>query len=362
AVNDHHSFFPSTPQSRSAAGMRTCQCWILLFAVAGLVSASSGDRAPEFTNCVSRCNASRCASGHSHPLSLPLRLTRWTCDDNCKYSCMQDIATRDIRLGDRVHQYYGKWPFWRLFGVQEPASVLFSLLNLWAHARGLAKLRRQIPETHPMKPYYLAWAVTGINAWVWSAVFHTRDNSTTERLDYFSAALTITYALYYTVVRLFHLYPTQRRGKLTLSTPDTATPRSPAYKFWSALCLLAYVGHVSYLTLLPRFDYTYNIVFNTVIGLAHNILWLLYAFPSSLSTVRRFSSRPKTYRPDFATRVGVLVLCTTAATTLELFDFAPFLRIIDAHSLWHLATAPIAVFWYEFLLQDSRDESWRDRV
>ncbi|KAJ7778799.1 Per1-like protein [Mycena maculata] len=334
--------------------------WALSVAAAvGTAWASWGDRSPEFENCLRSCANSRCGVNRV-PLSFPLRLTWWTCEDDCKYTCMNEITSRNIRLGDRVHQYYGKWPFWRLLGMQEPASVAFSLLNLWAHVRGLAKVRRDIPDSHPMKAYYIMWSFTGLNAWIWSAVFHTRDNSITEKLDYFSAALTILYAMYYTVVRLFHLYPTSRKTRLTLSTPDPAPASSPTHKAWSLLCILVYIGHVSYLTLLPRFDYTYNIIFNTVIGLAHNALWLVYSLPTSMSIIRRFAGRPISYRPPFVTNAGIFAAFTTAASALELFDFPPIQRVIDAHSLWHLATAPIALLWYDFLLQDARDESWRE--
>ena len=122
---------------------------------------------------------------------------------------------------------------------------------------------------------------------------------------------------------------------------------------------MAYLGHVTYLTVLPRFDYTYNMAFNLGVGMTHNILWLLYSLPASLSLVRRFPGKPKSYRPAFASKVAVFVLLTTAATALELFDFPPWYRTIDAHSLWHLATAPIAAFWYQFLIEDSLDDSWR---
>ncbi|KAJ7765780.1 Per1-like protein [Mycena metata] len=328
--------------------------------VAGAAWASSGDRSPEFENCLTRCGNANCSPSRRVSLSIPLRVTSWTCEDNCKYTCMQDITSRDIRLHDPVHQYYGKWPFWRLAGIQEPASVAFSLLNFWAHVRGLKKVRRDIPDSHPMKAYYIFWSFTGLNAWIWSSVFHTRDLAITERLDYFSAALTIFYALYYTVIRLFHLYPTPRRNKLTLSTPDSPPTTSLTHKAWSLLCILVYFGHISYLTLLPRFDYVYNIVFNMIIGIAHNTLWLLYSLPASIPVFRRFPGRPRSYRPGFVTEAGVFVALTTAATMLELFDFAPFFRVIDAHSLWHLSTAPIAVLWYDFLVQDARDESWRE--
>ncbi|KAF7298467.1 Post-GPI attachment to proteins factor 3 [Mycena kentingensis (nom. inval.)] len=325
---------------------------VILLALTGAAYASWGDRSSEFQNCLTRCSPSQCS------LSLPLRITRWTCEDNCKYTCMHEITTRDKKLGDRVHQYYGKWPFWRLLGMQEPASVAFSCLNFWAHWRGLARVRREIPDGHPMKRYYILWAFTGMNAWIWSAVFHTRDWPVTEKLDYFSAALTIFYALYYTVIRLFHLYPSARRNKLTLA-PDSTRQSTLKLNAWSLLCGLVYLAHVSYLTLLPRFDYFYNIVFNAVVGISHNVLWALYALPASISVLRRFPSRPKAYRPDFADTAGIMVGFMTCASALELFDFPPLLRVIDAHSLWHLVTAPIALAWYTFLIQDAQEENWR---
>ncbi|KAJ7063646.1 Per1-like protein [Mycena amicta] len=335
---------------------------IIVLFLAGAVCASSGDRSHEFQNDLTRCRESRCNGSNAVGLSLPLRVTRWTCEDNCKYTCMHHITTRDKHLGDPVHQYYGKWPFWRLAGMQEPASVAFSLLNFWAHWRGLSRVRREIPDSHPMKRYYIIWSFTGLNAWIWSAIFHTRDWPVTEKLDYFSAALTILYALYYTVVRLFHLYPVPRRTRLSLSTPDASPEGSLALRTWSLLCLVAYMGHVAYLASLSRFDYHYNIVFNTVIGLAHNALWLLYSLPVSIPVFKRFPGRPKSYRPQFVTTAGVFVALMTAASVLELFDFAPLARVIDAHSLWHLATAPIALGWYTFLIQDARDDSWRSHI
>lgn len=122
---------------------------------------------------------------------------------------------------------------------------------------------------------------------------------------------------------------------------------------------MAYICHVSYLTLLPRFDYTYNMVFNLGVGMTHNILWLLYSLPSSMSVLYRFQGRPKSYRPRFANKACLFVLLTTAATALEVLDFPPWYRTIDAHSLWHLATVPIAAFWYDFLIEDALDDGWK---
>lgn len=343
---------------------------LVLLLAATIALASSGDRAQEYQDCVASCNTDTCLKQPWQALPWAFRLTRWTCLDNCRYACMHTITDAAIDAGTRIHQYHGKWPFWRFAGMQEPASVVFSLLNLLFHARGYMQLQRRIPDAFPMKRYYLMFALVSANAWIWSSVFHTRgvygpaqpgvtgthslfqDLPITEKLDYFSAALAILFALFYTVVRLYHLYPLS----LTASrTQVIATIRTA----WATLCCVAFLGHVSYLTLLPRFDYTYNIVFNLVVGLTHNLLWLVYSLPSSLSLVRRFPARTKSYRPKYASKAAIFVFMTTAATALELFDFPPWSRVIDAHALWHLSTVPIIPFWYQFLIQDSLDQGWR---
>src|SRR6266481_7143586 len=82
------------------------------------VVASSGDRSSDFQNCVSACYGDQCHPWTTH--SLALRLTRWTCTDDCKYKCMHMLTDSAIRGSSTIHQYYGKWPFWRLLGMQEP--------------------------------------------------------------------------------------------------------------------------------------------------------------------------------------------------------------------------------------------------
>lgn len=47
------------------------------------------------------------------------------------------------------------------------------------------------------------------------------------------------------------------------------------------------------------------------------------------------------------------------AMSLELLDFPPLGRILDAHALWHAATVPIGVLWYDFLIEDALDDGWR---
>jgi hypothetical protein len=181
----------------------------LLLVIATTAYASSGDRSDVFQRCLDKCvrqsctatatdtdgrrvrsdsssSSTRSTSSNNTPgspvraqqpqqaLPLALRLTRWTCADDCKYTCMHTLTDLALESGVRMEQFYGKWPFWRVAGMQEPASVAFSVANLLLHVLGADWLRRGVHPAHPMRPFYLTWAYLSVNAWVWSAVFHTR--------------------------------------------------------------------------------------------------------------------------------------------------------------------------------------------
>lgn len=148
--------------------------YALFLALLTPVLASSGDQDATFIQCVQLCKIQNCGISSTYSMPLALQLTRWTCDDDCKYGCMHEVTEKHVRTGKHIDQYYGKWPFWRFAGAQEPASVIFSVLNLLAHWKGAAKIRKKIPDNHPMRPYYLWWSLFGLNMWTWSAVFHVR--------------------------------------------------------------------------------------------------------------------------------------------------------------------------------------------
>lgn len=146
--------------------------------------------------------------------------------------------------------------------------------------------------------------------------------------------------------------------------------RGPPYRGLAIICALLYVCHVLYLSLAPRFDYGYNIIANVIVGIVHNLIWVLFSVP--FTPFQRYPSRPnsrgfRVYPPslygtpkrgEWRFTPAIIALLTTLATSLELFDFPPWRRVIDAHSLWHLATAPVVALWYRFLIQDSLEEGW----
>jgi hypothetical protein len=54
----------------------------------------------------------------------------WSCLDQCKYVCMQNITQKRLADNLPVYKYYGHWPFIRYFGLEEPASVRYIKLHI----------------------------------------------------------------------------------------------------------------------------------------------------------------------------------------------------------------------------------------
>ena len=221
-----------------------------------------------------------------------------------------------------VVQYHGKWPFYRFLGMQEPFSVLFSLLNFLAHYHGIGQIQESIPSSYPLRKYYVLFGYFGLASWSFSMIFHTRDFDVTEKADYFAAGASVMYGFFYTPIRIFRL--------------DRRTPQNQQVLYWwTILCLGLYAAHVAYLTLW-RWDYTYNMAANVVIGSIQNILWGWFS-------VSRYRKMHRTW----AAWPGLIVAWIILAMSLELFDFPPLGGMIDAHSLWHLGTVLPTYWWYK---------------
>lgn len=220
-------------------------------------------------------------------------------------------------------QFHGKWPFRRLLGMQEPFSVLFSLFNYLAHARGLAKVRRAIPASYPLRGYYEKLAHVSMASWVCSMLFHTRDFPVTEHMDYFAAGANVMYGVYYTAIRVFRL---DRGG------PGVHAVR----RAWTVLCAVLFAAHVAYLCY--TWNYVHNMVVHVVAGALQNIMWTSFSF-------RKYRES----RQAWALWPGIVVTSVGAAMSLELLDFPPLGRHLDAHSLWHLATVFPTILFYKYV-------------
>ncbi|OLY79074.1 Protein PER1-like protein [Smittium mucronatum] len=276
-------------------------------------NASSGDRLPIFQQCLSECQSENCGSNQTR-LPLILRLTLWDCESNCKYTCQRKITIEAEKNNQEIHQYYGKWPFIRLMGIQEPASVLFSLLNGYAHFINWKNIERNVHPLNPSRLWLKAYVIIGVWTWFWSSVFHCRDFVFTERMDYYSAGFSVLFM--FSIPTMYLIRDSGRH----------------ATKLLTIVLSICYFCHVFYLQFI-RFSYTYNMVANAIVGLLANVSWITCAVQMS-----------KTGTKDYYVPI-ILILCTDLAFGLEAFDFPPILDILDAHSLWHLATFPITILW-----------------
>lgn len=375
----HHHMRQWPVKALSTANTDILRLWILAVLVStccniDVTLASVGDHSPAYRTCMGKCRQDTCEPAAPLPYDPPLSLrwASWTCEDDCSYRCMHNLtnAALDTKmpfdervkaldgLPPRVVQYHGKWPFYRLFGVQEPMSVLFSLGNMYMHLKHGFRFRKQLPRAMPwpLRRAYKLLPLIGINLWIWSTVFHTRDRPWTEKLDYFSAALSMLFNLYIAVVRLGGFYPPPNNPR-----SDRGKVVRPSLAMGTAL---VFILHTSYLTFW-RFDYGYNMAFNVCIGLLHNCLWYAWGMyhyvtkaplSRTLVTTRPITSDAldtKTRAPHYWRPAAVLTLFS-AMLALELLDFAPFFRILDAHALWHASTITIVRLWYQALLEDAR--------
>jgi len=323
--------------ARAAAPL--CLLLCLLVLRAGGAAASEGDFLPEFVGCVDQCADDGCVRVAGAPAACPaaagppagaaplaLRALRWDCEADCRYHCMAAVEGARRAAGGAPVKYFGKWPFTRLAGMQEAASVLLSLANFAAHALGLAAYQE---HTRPLRrpgaaralyPHRRLWLLTGglaLNAWLASALFHARDTRVTERLDYLSADLFIFGSAAAAGARTLELGGAARAGLLG-----------------AAALFLA--RHFHYM-LAVRFDYGYNVNVCIAAGAAQAVAWVAWCLR------RRHPAR--------ATLLAYIALLNAAAL-LEVFDFPPLGGLLDAHACWHAATVPLTFLWWRFLRED----------
>ena len=158
-----------------------------------------------------------------------------------------------------------------------------------------------------------------MNAWVWSSVFHIRDFIFTERADYFSAAASIMYGLFYTALRIFDVH-----------TRDMKVVQPYIYA-WGGLCTILFLAHVSYLSFVT-FSYSYNMAANVAVGMIQNAMWIYFSI-----------TRSRSNRGHWVWIPVYVVVYVCFAMSLEIFDFFPIADALDAHALWHLATVPMVL-------------------
>ncbi|KAL6546988.1 hypothetical protein OROMI_022709 [Orobanche minor] len=283
----------------------------------------------EKTGCVGERCFSRCTSS-SDDSSLYLWWKQLDCRSDCRYHCMLDREKVRAELGQGPIKYHGKWPLRHLYGFQEPLSILFSALNLVMHFHGLHSFRSLVyyklplqPNKKPFYDYVGLWTIYGllsINAWFWSAVFHSLDIDLTEKLDYSSAVALLGYSMIVALIRSFGL-------------------RHDAAKVMVSAPLIAFTTtHILFL-LNYEMDYGWNMKVCVAMGTAQLLIWSMWA--------------GVTYHPS-RWKLWVVVAGGGVAMLLEIFDFPPYRGFLDAHALWHASTIPLTYTWWNFIKDDAK--------
>ncbi|GMP70119.1 hypothetical protein CsSME_00029108 [Camellia sinensis var. sinensis] len=325
---------------------------ILLFAslsclAVAIVDASAGDSDPIYKACVEQCEKTGCAgekcfqhckfSSDGVPIDGPWylqeplyqRWKQWDCRSDCRYHCMLSREEERKKLGDTPVKYHGKWPFKRVYGIQEPVSVALSALNLAMQFHGWVSFFILVNYKLPLRPnkktYYEytglfhIYGLLAMNCWLWSAVFHSRDVDLTEKLDYSSAVALLGFSLIVAIMRAFNV-------------------RDEATRVMVAAPLIAFVTtHILYLNFY-QLDYGLNMKVCLGMGLAQLLIWAIWA---------GITCHPSRWR------LWIVVIGGGIATLLEIYDFPPYSGFVDAHALWHATTIPLTYLWWSFIRDDA---------
>lgn len=325
---------------------------------------SIGDNLPEFQECVKLCKSYKCQNKkiHSqltddfnrHNVIFPLNyLLFWDCASDCDYKCQQIITSIRSHNHQPMVKFHGKWPFVRIFGITELASTVFSLLNFHVNYTNFRNINRQYKRTgNNMYLQYLYLLAMSMVGWIFSTMFHIRDTSYTEILDYYGASFIIFTNFYVILVRYYNLHA------------------SKDLYIVQGTFLVAYCLHV--LKMTYSWDYSYNMMFHLIIGISGMILWVLHSlkvakiysqsyqvlnnsisilpYETKILTKLNFlgvsKSRNIPYLPIFLNLWLILVM------GFEIGEFTPWMKLIDSHSLWHLGSWVPQLIWYDWNVWD----------
>lgn len=336
--------------------------WVLL--LLRVIRASPGDRLDVFGECTDACEYTRlCANSDIDQLNTetnqfyavpfgraPVLLRHflaWDCVSDCDYQCQQIITHKRMEKGESFLQFHGKWPFKRMFGIQELFSALFSIGNFIPHYRGYRMLQSLLSKVQKggdkgqtvLLQNYIYVSIAGMTAWTASTIFHLRDLPFTEKMDYFWAGGTVISAFHAISIRVTRL---DKRPQLaTIFT-------------W----IIAGIFSLHILRLAVQWSYTYNMRFNVAFGVLQYILVFILSFQNYRTLLQRKKARNlpvKVYTKliyALSLQPVLLVVITSLAMSLELFDFFSYRYQIDAHAVWHLSTIWPSWALYDFLLAD----------
>jgi post-GPI attachment to proteins factor 3 len=118
-------------------------------------------------------------------------------------------------------------------------------------------------------------------------------------------------------------------------------------------CVIFFLNHFTYLS-FNVFDYSYNMKVNIVTGVSQSGILSSKMQKLSINFIQVLAGAGWTAwclsqirRRRYVWKMLVFILLATASVVLEIYDFPPILSTFDAHSLWHLSSAPLTILFYK---------------
>ncbi|MED6138922.1 hypothetical protein PIB30_079075 [Stylosanthes scabra] len=325
-------------------------CYVVAFLLAlsssiPVLNASAGDSDQHYRSCLTECGEKGCVGGKCFPectissKGVPLNHSRnllekiyvhWnkgSCQNNCQYHCMLDREEK--RASHDPVKYHGKWPFKRVYGIEEPGSVAFSALNLAMHFHGWLSFISFLQNKLPLKVgrkahcgYACLWHVHGLlalNAFFWSIVSHTRHIELTEKLDFSATVAVLGFSLILAILRCFNIR--NEAARVMTSAPFTSFVTT----------------HILYLNCF-KLDYVWHSYICQALAAMQLTIWAIWSV---------FSQHPSRWK------LWLVILGGVAAFVLKGLDFPPYEGLVDAHALSHAATVPFTCLWWSFARDDA---------
>ncbi len=324
-------------------------CTVIILLNQRSCEASSGDIARKYVNCKYSCINENCMMLDKPIIKFPDNLyaytpfsPTWTCPEVCYYDCMMDITALDIKNNALVKKYHGHWPFIRFFGLEQPASVLFSLANTIPHVIHIFSRNENKRIYYFMSPWLSLVPFISLNAWLCSAYFHSKITTFSSLIDYVSALLLISYSLWLALRRIMGVYA---NAKLVTTL----------FVLYSALIL----NRIK-LMIQNKISFDSHMTLAILLSCTHIIIWILWVIYQYYHSHKNDNNNSNSSNNLTRKRIYIIICCQVwfvAASMLEIFDFPPFFGIFDAHSLWHFATPLLGSLWYYFWRLDAFIES-----
>lgn len=309
--------------------------WIV-FNIFALVTASQGDSDVAYLMCTVRCEASMCQDTNTSRFGAGFPY--WDCKNDCSYDCIQEITAHRFSEGYGPLKYFGHWPFLRVFGLEEAASMVFSVLNAVPYFISLFRalhLNADVMKNHYMGYWLYAYYLIAIETWLASAFYHSRKTELASLVDFASALFFLSYSLWLAIRRIWG--PQASSTKVTLA-------------FSLFILLFAYRLSGMYSGDVSFDNHMWVSISVAVFNVLTWLSWLIFS--------------TETIRGNGLYRYLCLVsqLWFSLAALLELFDFPAIWGLFDAHSLWHAATIPLGFIWAYFWEADMEAAILNDKI